>query len=262
MADGAREDMRLLRRLASPGGQVRAAERAALDRLCRRGLVEEAGSAARLTELGKAALRRHLAGADGFAVQHQTRVAVGIVDEALGGASTVIVNADESPLARLARAKGRDGAALLSPEEVAAGERLRADFTRGQMMPRVTANWSLAGGGRRRGGGGGGMAEMSDAIVAARQRVDHALAAVGPDFAGLLLDVCCFLKGVEAVERERAWPVRSAKLVLRLALASLARHYGLGRVAEGRGGAPMVHWGTADYRPEIGPAAGVRGPSP
>jgi hypothetical protein len=138
---------------------------------------------------------------------------------------------------------------------VAAGERLRADFTRGQLMPRITANWSGVAG-RRRGGGGGGMAEMSDAIVAARQRVERALVAVGPDFAGLLLDVCCFLKGVETIERERGWPVRSAKLVLRLALASLARHYGLGRVAEGRRAVPVVHWGAADYRPEIGPAAG------
>jgi hypothetical protein len=103
---------------------------------------------------------------------------------------------------------------------------------------------------------------MSDAIVAARQRVEHALAAVGPDFAGLLLDVCCFLKGIEMVERQRAWPTRSAKLVLRLALSSLARHYGLGRVAEGRSHAAMVHWGSADYRPEIGPAAGERAPSP
>jgi hypothetical protein len=106
------------------------------------------------------------------------------------------------------------------------------------------------------------MAEMSDAVVAARQRVDHALDAVGADFAGLLLDVCCFLKGIETVERERAWPARSAKLVLRMALASLARHYGLGRVAEGRNRGRMVHWGSADYRPEIGPAAAERSPSP
>ena len=103
------------------------------------------------------------------------------------------------------------------------------------------------------------MAEMSDAIVAARQRVDRALRAVGPDFAGLLLDFCCFLKGIEAIERERGWPVRSAKLVLRLALSSLGRHYGLAEEGTGGAGVPLVHWGADDYRPEIGPAASGRG---
>jgi hypothetical protein len=98
------------------------------------------------------------------------------------------------------------------------------------------------------------MAEMTDAVVAARQRVDRALADVGPDFAGILLDFCCFLKGIEEIERERSWPARSAKLVLRLGLASLARHYGLVEAAHGAGrGGRMVHWGAEDYRPEIKP---------
>ena len=98
------------------------------------------------------------------------------------------------------------------------------------------------------------MAKMTDAVVAARQRVDRALRAVGPELAGVLLDFCCFLKGIEEIERERAWPVRSAKLVLRLGLASLARHYGLSETAEAdasRGRAR--HWGGEGYRPTIKP---------
>ena len=43
----------------------------------------------------------------------------------------------------------------------------------------------------------------------------------------------------------------STKLVLRLALRSLARHYGLSAVARGGDGGKVRHWGAEDYRPRI-----------
>ncbi|MDR6303650.1 hypothetical protein GGQ85_001344 [Nitrobacter vulgaris] len=164
---------------------------------------------------------------DRFRAQHLSLAEREIVTDA--GIATVMANDSESPLAWLARRKGRDGRAMISPNQFAAGERLRADFTRGNLTPRVTSNWSAPTGGR---GSGAGACEMTDLIVAARQRVRRALEACGPEFSGLLMDVCCFLRGLEDVERERGWPPRSAKVVLQLALDRLATHYGLHARAE------------------------------
>ncbi len=182
-------------------------------------------------------------GGDGFRLQHGE-----VAQHAIGEGETAIVDGAESPLAWLARRRDRDGRAYLSPARVAAGERLRGDFTLARMMPTVTSNWST---GRITGGSGtGGLADLTDRSIAARDRVQAALAATGSDLGGLLVDVCCFLKGLERVESERHWPARSAKVVLDIALGRLADHYGLADEARGRETPGRLrHWGTPDHRP-------------
>jgi hypothetical protein len=204
-----------------------------------------AAGAIEITPAGRAHLTRLNAaqqhnGIDPFLAQH---AAIARREGGEPGDGALLVNESESPLAWLARRKGRDGRAMIEPHHFLAGERLRADFTRAQMMPRTTSNWESPV--RSRGDAGATM-HFSDAAIAARQRINHAMAAAGPEFSGLLLDVCCFLKGLEDIEQERRWPARSAKVVLQLALDRLARHYGLEAQALGKQRLPMVAW-SAPY---------------
>lgn len=201
----------------------------------------------RITDAGKAwlmrwTLAREQPAIDPFLGQHLA-LASRTADTPKGHAG-VLVDDGESPLVWLARRKGKDGRALIVPHQLQAGERLRSDFTSAQMMPRTTANWDLSVS-RERCTSGGGLS-FSEASIAARQRVRHALDAVGPEFSGLLLDVCCFLKGLEDIERERAWPRSSAKIVLQLGLDRLARHYGYGVEARGKARAGMRNWSAED----------------
>jgi len=158
------------------------------------------------------------------------------------GRASVTVNEFESPLAWLARRRGRNGRPLIEPHQFQAGERLRGDFTCAHLMPRTTSNWTSPIASGRRGAGGERAATFTETMIAARQRVHQALDAVGPEFGGLLLDACCFLKRLEDIERERAWPARSAKVVLQLALDRLARHYGFAAQMRGPTRAPIRTW--------------------
>ena len=59
----------------------------------------------------------------------------------------------------------------------------------------------------------------------ARDRVALALRDLGPGMGDIVLRVCCFLEGIELTERRLGWSARSGKIVLRLALMRLERHY-------------------------------------
>lgn len=224
----------------------------ALATMMREGLVQRRGGQVGLSPEGRAKLRRAQADEQPFETQHRE---IGAKTIAMGDVRrTVRANLSESPLAHLARRRTKNGRPFLAAEEVDAGERLRSDYTRGRLMPRMGANWQASVSSGRR---DGGIAELTDAALASRQRVEHALDAVGPELSGLLVDICCFLKGLEEVERERGWPVRSAKVVLKTALAMLSRHYRPpARGTAGTGRSRVRHWGAEGYRPEISGGSG------
>ena len=59
----------------------------------------------------------------------------------------------------------------------------------------------------------------------ARERVSAALRELGPGLADMALRCCCHMEGLETAERKLGWSARSGKIVLRIALLRLKRHY-------------------------------------
>src|SRR5262245_40027415 len=126
---------------------------------------------------------------DCFRAQH---LALGERDVATEtGRTKVVVDENESPLAWLARRRGRDGRVMIEPHQLQAGERLRAEFTRAHLMPRTTSNWSNPAPSDRRSGGYQN-SFLADAVIAARQRVRYALDAAVRNFLGCLLTCVVF----------------------------------------------------------------------
>ena len=134
------------------------------------------------------------------------------------GRRTVTVNLAESPLTWL-HARGH-----LDDRQNDAGERLRADYERAQLAPSITMSWNPVRGGSR----GSGDLTPGERQIAAKTRFDGALAAAGPGLADVLWRVVCAGESLPDAEKSLAWPTRSGKLVLRLALDRVAQFYRIG----------------------------------
>lgn len=256
-----REGRRVLRRLTEPGALMAIApdmEKAVImrsfpdGRSARTGVVERAVAQAfvlkdwitcrkagrvssyEITAAGRAALKRMIETDDqarlaqglaeapmAFADQHRIWGERRIVDE--DGPRRLRCNLAESPVAVLGRRRDKDGQPFLSEDLVEAAERLREDFELAQMGPRVAQNWErfLTGGDR----GSFRHDTAADGPRDGRDRVALALRDLGPGLGDVALRVCCFLEGIETTERRMGWAARSGKIVLRIALQRLRRHY-------------------------------------
>jgi hypothetical protein len=189
-------------------------------------LVEAARAAAVLAETPQgfavtAEGERWLKGRDAVHARHQRLEARAIKDEA-GRERFVMVNAAESPLSWLRR-RGLIGVVAFE-----AGEKLRRDYTMGQITPRMGVDYSAPIGSHSF------RPDLTETVVAARQRFNHAMRGAGPGLADVLFDVCCYLMTLEECESRRRWPRGSARVVLALGLQRLAAHYGMEGPKEGR----------------------------
>ena len=133
-------------------------------------------------------------------------------------AHSVTINLAESPLGWL-RARG-----MVTDRQFAAGELIRRDYETALLGPRVTMQWSnFSRDGYRRGAHDHGSATIAQ--IAAKQRFDKAVAAVGPGLADIVWRVICAGESVPCAEKALKWPARAGRLVLTLALDRVADHY-------------------------------------
>jgi hypothetical protein len=226
----------LAHRAPSGAYEVRRADRMArlpeteVRDLLRRGVLVAEGEAVRATREARAWLTRHRSVERPFLAQNAELVPHG---------DGAMLDLAESPLARLALPGGDGGPAFLEPHQVEAGERIRRLAERAQMVQRTTLSYdptrTVSGGGQPAGG-------IADSALDARRVLGKLLDTLPRDCAGVVLDVCGLLKGLQTVEAERGWPRRSAKLVLRIGLEQAAMTLGLAPVARGRERGRMTGW--------------------
>lgn len=132
------------------------------------------------------------------------------------GKRSVTVNIAESPLSWLF-ARGHIDERLYD-----AGERLRADYERSQLSAGITMRWDPV---RIKGAGNDQGLTATERQIAARTRFSQAIDAAGKGLEDILWRVVCAGETLPDAERAMAWPARSGKLVLRLALDRVADYY-------------------------------------
>lgn len=231
------EALRILRRLAEPGACLAVAEgmeKAVVVREARDGQTIRTGTLDR--QIAEAmALRDWIAASSTGRVARYRITGAGRTalrdflarEAAVNTASTEEDEPDhrarygvtETPILVLARRRDKDGAPFLAPDLVRAGERLREEYEIAAMGEEPAEGWESL------------LTRPAEAdpsatgAAGARARLGAALAELGPGLGDVALRVCCRLEGLETVEKQMGWAARSGKIVLRIALQRLARHF-------------------------------------
>lgn len=148
------------------------------------------------------------------------------VMEADGRLTPRRANLGESPILWLARRKDQSGRPWLTPAEVAAGERLRAEAEIALSGPSLTMRWDAL----PRSGSGGGATRMepTDRALSASARVQAALDACGPRLRAMVERVCIHGTSLQLAEQALSLRRRQGKTLLKQGLQALAEHYGVG----------------------------------
>ncbi len=130
-----------------------------------------------------------------------------------------------TPTSRGAWTEALDGVEA-TDRQLLAGEKLRSDYEAAMMGPQVAMRWENVPLSREKRSAPSGLSQ-TERTISAKKRFDDALVALGPDLSDIAWRVICAGEAMPVAEREMAWPVRSGKLVLRIALDRLAGFYRL-----------------------------------
>lgn len=186
------------------------------------GAIEQAGADTFvISEGGRARARREQAlPGEAFLAQHRDVIDRAVID-ADGGVFSVRGHDAGETLRRLASLRDAAGSPWLNAAELAAAGRLRADWEAAERGMVRGSDWSAPPMSDGRGGGNGREIALA-AHCDAKRRSAEALERLAPPLRRVVERVCLCEEGLEALERGEAWPARSGKIALKLALAQLA----------------------------------------
>jgi hypothetical protein len=176
-----------------------------------------------LTEAGRARVARERAAPmEAYAAQHRPIIDRPVMD---GDGDVRIARGYEADrvLRRLSLLRDNAGRPWLDGAELNAAARLKADWDRSGINTVRGSDWTAPpkGSAARAGGMDGLLAAHCDA----RRHVNDALAKLAAPLRSVVERLVLREEGLEALERAEAWPIRSGKLALKLALAQLAANY-------------------------------------